>query len=201
MKYLRVQRRKGMDFIKYLAIAVLVVLLSTNDAVAQDMIYVAKGCVVYEENGENRRLLIEPGTLLKFLDKKSVFHHGTFYRVRTPTGIEGVMRENDLLFFEQLPEDVAFVKKKLIRSGIHLIPGEIIPYKKVDDLDETLFEMDVGIAKYIVKDKDYTIKHRKMKLSPQEFVEYFNVITQSYVNKISFPIWRQMFAPQRVQIH
>jgi len=181
-----------MSFAKYLAIAALVAFLSTNEAVAQNLIYVAKGYVVYEENGENRRLLIEPGTLLKFLHKKSVFPHGTLYRVRTPTGIVGVMRENDVLLFDHLPENVAFVKKMLIRPGIHLIPGEIIPYKKVDDLDETFFEMDVGIAKYIVKDKDYAIRHRKMKLSPQKFVEYFNVITQSDVNKTSFPIWRQM---------
>ena len=177
---------------KHMAWGLMLVFLAMGQAEAQTRIHVAKGSVVFEENGKNRRLLIEPGTLLTVLGRETSFTHGSLYKVLTPTGIEGTMQEKDVVVFERVPDDIAFVKKKLRRGNIHLIPGDMHPFVRTDDSDETVFEIDIGVAKYEVERGAYSIRYKKLKMAPREFDEYFNVITADKLSHTPFLRWRQV---------
>lgn len=160
-------------------------------AAIADSFYVAKGSILYEEGGDRRRLIIEPGTLLRFVKKHDSFDHGMLYEVQTPTGVKGSMRAKDVEVFQKVPEGLAFVKKDFTRQGVSFNTGDLHPYVRLDELDEVFFEVDKGIAKYIVSEGNYIVKRIKIRLRRVDFIDHMNVVTAKEIEQTSFPLWEQ----------
>lgn len=157
-----------------------------------DPVYVAKGSVLYQEDGETRRLLIEPGTLVHHLDKRETFEQGALYEVQTPTGITGLMRERDVEVFPRAPENIAFVKKDFVRRSIAFTAGDLHPFERIDDLDEVLFEVDKGIARYVVSEGGYIVKRVRIRLDRADFAAHMNVVTEAKLRDTRFFLWKQL---------
>lgn len=191
MRFYRIAKKVGL-ITTYLAMSVFVNLLSLQSTGAQDLIYVARGDLIYDESGKNRRILIEPGTLLKFLGKMNVFPLGVFCKVRTPTGIEGTIPEADVEVLATPAENIAFVKRSYLVRGVTLAQGSLCPFSKVDDQGETAFELETGTAEYVVKQNKYIVRTKKIRIPPPVFERHFNVVTDAIVKSTSFPKWSRL---------
>lgn len=172
-------------------LTMLILTISYPKPVFADPIYVAKGTVLWEEGGDRRRLIIEPGTILKYINKHESFEQGLLYEVQTPTGIKGAMRANDIEIFEKAPEGLAFVKKDFTRRGVIFSAGDLHPYNRIHEPDEVAFDVDKGVAKYVVSENDYKVKRIKIRLNREDFIDHMNVVTEKEIEQTSFPLWVQ----------
>lgn len=173
-------------------ILLLLSLSATNTVGAEAVVYVARGHVLYQETPpDKRRLILEPGTPLKKLEEVDT-NLGTMYRVRTPTGISGLMRKLDVEEIDNSSPTLGFVKRDFVHKGIHVSAGEVHPLKMNESPTETTYEISKGVARYNIRDQAYVVNSSKIELSVDEMSTNVNKVEFDSLSKVSFPVWVQL---------
>ena len=176
-----------------LVLALLLFFLSAPDiAGAQSAVYVARGHVLYqEEPPDKRRLILEPGTALQMLGEVDTTL-GQMLRVRTPTGISGLMRKLDVEEIDNSSPILGFVKRGFDHKGYHVSAGEVHPLKINNFPTETTYEISKGVARYNIRDKAYVVNSIKIEQSVDEMSRNVNIVDFNRLRAIRFPVWIQL---------
>ena len=170
------------------------ILFTSNADVArsQDSVYVARGHILFQENPpDRRRLILEPGTPLLKLGEVDT-DIGKLYRVRTSTGITGLMRKLDVEEIDSSSPVLGFVKNDFNHKGIHMSAGEVHPVERKEFPDETVYEISKGIARYDIRTKAYTLTTSKIELSADEISRFINIVDFNRLKAKRFPTWVQL---------
>lgn len=180
-------KKNNMTYILMLAF-----LMAPDIVGAQSVVYVARGHVLYqEEPPDKRRLILEPGTTLQMLGEVDTAL-GKMHRVRTPTGISGLMRKLDVEEVDDSSPTLGFVKMGFNHKGIHVSSGEVHPLKIKNFPTETTYEISKGIARYNIRDQAYLVNSIMIELSVDEMSRNVNIVDFNRLKTKKFPVWVQL---------
>ncbi len=172
--------------------------LATLGASSADLIAVATGHVLYQENAENRRLIIEPGTRLALLQTDPVEVGGFIvYRVRTATGIAGTMRRQsvEVMAERPFPDDprkgIAVVKRAGTHDEVPFLLGRIHPYEKFVESDRIQYKVATGLYKYHPGAREFVpTEPSHVTLSASDMNRMFTILGASGQEDPRFSEWQ-----------
>lgn len=147
----------------------------------------AKRSFLDQDKKQARRLILEPGTVLKCNGVK-----GRRLEVQTPTGITGTISKKSVDIFSvdefQLAYPITAFSSKSNNRNKWFYPGEFYPFK--EDANGN-YVLSIGVATYNLREKKYQASDYPFIL-PNEDLEKFNFIDQYIVRGINFPEWRKI---------
>ncbi len=164
-------------------------LASTAQAACPDGTLLAKESFLDQDKRQARRLILEPGTVLKCTGEKR-----NKWLVRTPTGITGAIKKNQVHVVStdefRLAYPVTPFRSESANRVKWFYPREYYPYA-ADGNDNHV--LTIGDAIYDIDQNQYEVRTYGFVL-PNDDLEKFNFIDAAIVQETRFPEWRKISA-------
>ncbi len=154
-------------------------------------VLVGKDQYLYVPKSDNRRLLLEPGSILlrKPIPKEETFKKRI--RVISSGGVEGEVKSRSIDSINDMGGRLAYVKDEINIKGNKYPVGTIFPVQIIDDDDEIIYDLTYAKPSYSVKNRGFVVKEKSIKYSEHEFFKPFNLIDPDEVARYKFPFWKK----------
>jgi hypothetical protein len=153
-------------------------------------ILIGKDQYLYVPKSDNRRLLLEPGSIMlrKLIPKEETYKKRV--RVISSGGVEGEVKSRDIDSVNDMSGMLVYVKNEINIKGSTYPIGTVFPVRIVDDEDEILYEITYVKPTYSVKNRGFVMKEKLMQYTEHDFIKSFNIIDPTEVSHYKFPFWK-----------
>ena len=162
-------------------------LMHTAQASCPEGTILAKKTFLDQDKRQARRLILEPGTVLKCTGEK-----GKRLVVQTPTGITGTIKKSSVHILSvnsfKLAYPVTAFKSDSNNKIKWFYPGEFYPFEEDEDGN---YVLSIGEAIYSIASGKYIVNTYGFIL-PNGDLEKFNFVDYQVVEETSFPEWRKI---------
>ncbi len=152
-------------------------------------VLIGKDQYLYVPKSDNRRLLLEPGSILlrKPIPNEEVFKKRV--RVISSGGVEGEVKLRDIDSVNDMTGMLAYVKDEIDIKGNKYPIGTVFPMKIIDDEDDLVYEITYTRSSYSVKRNGFIMKEKTATYQEHDFLGSFNLIDATEVTHYKFPFW------------
>jgi hypothetical protein len=155
-------------------------------------ILISKDQYLYVPQSDNRRLLLEPGSILL---RKPVTKEETYkkrVRVISSGGVEGEVKSRGVDSVNDMSGKLAYVKDNIEIKGNTFPIGTVFPVKIIDDEDDyIIYEVTYVKSIYSVKQSGFVMREKHSQYTENEFMHSFNLIDPVDVSHYKFPFWKE----------
>jgi len=153
-------------------------------------VLIGKDQYLFVPKSDNRRLLLEPGTILlrKPIPKEETYKKRV--RVISSGGVEGEVRSRSIDSVNDMKGMLAYVKDEIDIKGNKYPIGTVFPVKIIDDEDEMIYVVTYAKPSYSVKSRGFVVKEKPIQYTEHDFVHSFNIIDPAEVTHYKFPFWK-----------